>query len=76
MGARRDLASPVSEFLGVIVLCIILYFGGQLVLTGNGLEAKELIAYIASFAYADQPGKKFSTSFINMQRGSRGIVKS
>jgi len=75
MGARRDLAAPVSEVLGVIVLSIILYFGGRLVLTGNGLEAKELIAYIASFAMLINPAKNISTSFFNIQRGAAALSR-
>jgi subfamily B ATP-binding cassette protein MsbA len=75
MGARRDLASPLTELLGVIVLCTILYFGGRLVLENNGLEAKELIAYIASFAMLINPAKNISTAFFNIQRGAAALVR-
>jgi subfamily B ATP-binding cassette protein MsbA len=34
MNLRRELASPLSEIMGVLVLCVILWFGGKLVL-GN-----------------------------------------
>lgn len=73
MGARRDLAGPMSEVLGVIVLSIILYFGGRLVLENNGLEAKELIAYIASFAMLINPAKNISASFFNIRRGAAAL---
>lgn len=73
MGARRDLAGPTSEVLGVIVLSIILYFGGRLVLESNGLEAKELIAYIASFAMLINPAKNISASFFNIRRGAAAL---
>jgi ATP-binding cassette, subfamily B, bacterial MsbA len=75
MGARRDLASPLTELLGVMVLCIILYFGGRLVLGHSGLEAKELIAYIASFAMLINPAKNISTAFFNIQRGGAALVR-
>jgi ATP-binding cassette, subfamily B, bacterial MsbA len=75
MGARRDLASPLTEVLGVMVLSTILYFGGRLVLSGNGLEAKELIAYIASFAMLINPAKNISTSFFNIQRGAAALAR-
>lgn len=75
MGARRDLASPLTELLGVMVLCTILYFGGRLVLENNGLEAKELIAYIASFAMLINPAKNISTAFFNIQRGAAALVR-
>ena len=75
MGARRDLASPLTEVLGVIVLCIILYFGGRLVLSQKGLEAKELIAYIASFAMLINPAKNISTAFFNIQKGAAALAR-
>ncbi|WP_276500017.1 ABC transporter ATP-binding protein [Terrimonas pollutisoli] len=75
MGARRDLASPLTELLGVIVLSTILYFGGRLVLENEGLEAKELIAYIASFAMLINPAKNISTAFFNIQRGAAALIR-
>jgi subfamily B ATP-binding cassette protein MsbA len=75
MGARRDLASPLTELLGVIVLCTILYFGGRLVLDSQGLEGKELMAYIASFALIINPAKNISTAFFNIQRGAAALSR-
>jgi len=75
MHARRDLASPLTELLGVIVLSIILYFGGRLALSqdGAGLAPGDLIAYIAAFAMIINPAKNLSTAFFNIQRGSAAI---
>ena len=75
MGARRDLASPLTELLGVIVLCTILYFGGRLVLENNGLHGEELMAYIASFALIINPAKNISTSFFNIQKGAAALIR-
>ncbi|HQW85266.1 MAG TPA: ABC transporter ATP-binding protein, partial [Ferruginibacter sp.] len=77
MQYRRDLASPLSEFLGVLVLCGILYFGGQLVLGGNagGLTAKGFIMYIGIFTQVISPAKALSTSFYNMQKGTAAITR-
>ncbi|MEI9946195.1 MAG: ABC transporter ATP-binding protein [Chitinophagaceae bacterium] len=75
MGARRDLASPLTELLGVIVLCTILYFGGRLVIENNGLEGEELMAYIASFALIINPAKNISTSFFNIQKGAAALTR-
>ena len=75
MQYRRDLASPMSEFLGVLVLCGILWFGGKLVLGGNaaGLEPEGFIMYIGIFTQIINPAKSLSTSFYNMQKGSAAI---
>lgn len=75
MSARRDLASPLTELLGVIVLCIILYFGGGLVLRNNSLNGGDLIAYIAIFSLMINPAKTLSTSFFNVQRGAAAIER-
>ena len=72
---RRDLASPLSEFLGVLVLTGILWFGGKLVLGGNQLGPTEFIAYIALFTQIISPAKSLSTSFYNMQKGSAAILR-
>jgi ATP-binding cassette, subfamily B, bacterial MsbA len=75
MQYRRDLASPLSEFLGVLVLCGILYFGGQLVLEGKGLTATSFILYIVIFTQVIPPAKALSTSFYNMQKGTAAIAR-
>lgn len=75
MSARRDLASPLTELLGVIVLCIIIYFGASLVVRGSGLQAGDLIAYIAMFSLIINPAKALSTSFFNVQAGAAAIER-
>jgi ATP-binding cassette, subfamily B, bacterial MsbA len=72
MNRRRDLASPLTEVLGVIILSIILYYGGRLVF-GGGLLPNDLIAYIAVFAVLINPAKNLSTSFSNIQRGAAAM---
>jgi len=69
---RRDLASPMSEFLGVLVLVCVLWFGGQLAL-GNTLGADAFITYIILFTQIINPAKGLSTAFYNAQRGSAAI---
>ncbi len=76
MQFRRDLASPLSEVLGVIVLCGILWFGGRLVLGGqSGLKAEAFIMYVSIFTQIINPAKALSSSFYNMQKGTAAIVR-
>lgn len=77
MNYRRDLASPMSEFLGVLVLTGILFFGGRLVLAGNdlALTPSGFIAYIALFSQIINPAKSLSTAFYNMQKGTAAITR-
>lgn len=72
MAFRRDLASPLSEFMGVMVLCCILWFGGKLALASN-LNADTFITYIVFFTQIINPAKALSTAFYNAQRGSAAI---
>ncbi len=72
---RRDLASPMSEFLGVMVFVGILWFGGRIILGENtlNLEASTFFAYLAMFYNIIAPVKSISTSFSNLQKGSAAI---
>ncbi|MBK0403414.1 ABC transporter ATP-binding protein [Adhaeribacter sp. BT258] len=66
----RDLASPLSEVLGVGVVTIILYYGGSMVLNNESeLSAAEFIAYVVFFSQVLVPAKALSSSFSNIQRG-------
>lgn len=70
IGRRRDLASPLSEFLGAAVLTIVMYFGGRLVLGANAnLEPSEFIAFIAIFSQLIPPAKALTTAWYNIQKG-------
>lgn len=70
MWRRRDLASPLSEFLGTIVITAVLWFGGKLIFDGTGaLSPEELIAYIAVFYMIINPAKSFSSAYFNVLKG-------
>ncbi len=70
MVRRQQLGSPVSELLGVVMVAIILLYGGHLVLTGQGeLKASEFIAYIALFSQVMRPAKALTDSFANIHHG-------
>jgi subfamily B ATP-binding cassette protein MsbA len=74
MMIRRDLASPLTETLGVIVLAVILYIGGTMVLSsGNTLVASDLLTYIMLFAMIINPAKSLSTNISNIQKGIGAI---
>jgi len=77
MNFRRDLASPLTEVLGVVILTIILYYGGMLVIKnhGVGFSGGDLISYIAVFAMLINPAKTLSTSMFNIQRGAAAMER-
>jgi subfamily B ATP-binding cassette protein MsbA len=74
MAFRRDLASPLSEFLGVLTLSCILWFGGKLVFD-HTIESAAFITYVVFFTQIINPAKSLSTAFYNAQRGSSAIQR-
>jgi subfamily B ATP-binding cassette protein MsbA len=71
---RRYLASPLSEFLGTIVLMIIMAYGGSLVLSGgNNLTGENLIFFLIIFSQVITPAKNFSTAYFNIQKGMASV---
>ncbi len=76
IGYRRDMASPMSELLGVIIFAVILYFGGRLVLSDQyGLTGSLLLTYLGVFYNMINPTKSLSTSFSNMRKGTAAIER-
>jgi subfamily B ATP-binding cassette protein MsbA len=73
---RRDLASPVSETLGILAVCGVLYYGGRLVLGQNfTLTGPDFLSYIAVFTQIINPLKSFSSASYNIQRGAASIER-
>lgn len=75
---RRDLASPLSEAMGVTAVLCILFYGGRLILSndsGLGLNAGDFIAYIAIFSQLIQPLKGLSSASYNVQKGAASIER-
>lgn len=67
---KVDLASPLSEVMGITLVMIILVFGGMNVMRPNSSLTPELfITYIALFTQIINPAKNFSTAFSNYRRG-------
>lgn len=70
---RRDLASPLSEVMGVLLFTAVLYYGGSLVLKNELLEASAFLGFLAIFYNIINPAKALSTSFSNMRKGAAAI---
>jgi len=71
---RRYLASPLSEFLGTIILMILLSYGGSMVLGDTStLTSEKLIAYLIIFSQVITPAKNFSSAYFNIQKGLASV---
>tara|TARA_R110000868_G_scaffold79928_10_gene227182 strand:+ start:2681 stop:4519 length:1839 start_codon:yes stop_codon:yes gene_type:complete len=67
---RQNLASPASEFLGILVISILLWYGGQLVLVDNSLDGSSFIAYMGLAYNILVPAKAISRGLYNIKEGS------
>jgi ATP-binding cassette, subfamily B, bacterial MsbA len=76
MYRKRDMASPMSEFLGVTAMAIVLWFGGKLVLSyDSDISASAFVGYIAIFSQIINPAKAFSSAFYNIQKGIASVER-
>jgi ABC-type multidrug transport system fused ATPase/permease subunit len=73
---RRELSSPLSETLAIFVVAAVLWYGGQLVISGDAsLTGEMFIGYILIFANLINPAKSFANSYYYIQRGTASIER-
>jgi subfamily B ATP-binding cassette protein MsbA len=71
---KAYLATPLSEFLGTIVVMILMYVGGNLAMRGAGhLTPDKLIAYLIVFSQIIPPAKSITTGWFAIQKGMASI---
>ncbi|MBO7277184.1 MAG: ABC transporter ATP-binding protein [Bacteroidales bacterium] len=71
---RKELASPLTEFLAIFVLVAVVLFGGELVLVGK-MSAAILIGFTLIFAKVISPLQELSTAYYNMQKGDAAAIR-
>ena len=67
---KYELASPTSELLGSLTIIMLVWFGGKLVLEGEGLEGPAFILFLGLFFQLLDPAKALSKSFSDVSRGN------
>ena len=73
---KKDLSSPMSEFLSTVVMIVVMWFGGKLVLSGTStLFPEEFIGYIAIFSQLIPPAKSFTSAYYFIQKGSASAAR-
>ena len=71
MSYKNELASPVSEALGVMIVAGIIFFGGNMVLSADSSLAPEtFLGFLAIFSMIIQPAKAFSNGITALQKGT------
>jgi len=69
--SRYFLAHPMSEFLGTAVIVMVLWYGGNLILSGKegALSPQQFIVYLVFFYNIINPAKAFSTALYSVEKG-------
>jgi subfamily B ATP-binding cassette protein MsbA len=68
---KNELASTLSEFRGVIIFAMIMYYGGNLVLSGNSeLKPEVFMGFLVFYASLIQPAKNFANGITSIQKGT------
>jgi subfamily B ATP-binding cassette protein MsbA len=70
IGNRQNLASPVSEFMGIMVIAILLWYGGHMVLIEKTLNGASFIAYMGLAYNILTPAKSISKASYAIKRGN------
>lgn len=66
---KTDLASPLSEFLIVIVIAGVLYYGGNLVIREQQMDGEFFVGYLLIFFQLITPVRQFTQAYYNVQKG-------
>lgn len=69
IGKKNNLASPLSEFLGIVVISVLLFYGGNLVLVDQSLKGSLFIAYIGLAYNILTPAKAISKAAYQVKNG-------
>jgi len=73
---KNSLSSPLSEFLGTVVVVILLVIGGILTINNQqSLSSSEFIAYLVVFSQIINPAKSLSKSYYSIQKGLASIER-
>lgn len=70
MSYRQELASPISEFLGISIAAAVLFYGGWLQIHGElGMDMPAFVVYIAFYWRVLEPAKNISNAYASIERG-------
>lgn len=72
---RQNLASPTSEFLGIFVIVVILWFGGQMVLVEESIGAATFIAFLGLSYQILTPAKQISKASYSLKKGDAAAAR-
>lgn len=71
---RRDLSSPLSETLGIVIVSVLLWYGAHLVFTSE-IKPETFFAFLYAFFNVIAPSKSFSSAYYNIQKGLAAVER-
>lgn len=73
MSRRREMASPMSEFLGSVTILLITWFAGVQILNEKSMDPETFLVFIGMFFQILDPAKKLSSAISNIQGGMASL---
>ncbi|ASE63507.1 MULTISPECIES: ABC transporter ATP-binding protein [Chryseobacterium] len=75
LGRKKELASPMSEFLGSITFLIIAWYGGKQIIVEQSISPADFLVFLGLFFQILPPAKSLSTSISNVQKGEASLKR-
>ena len=72
---RQNLASPVSEFLGIVVISVLLWYGGKMVLIDQTLNGAIFLSYLGLAYNILTPAKGISKAYYSIKKGDAAALR-
>ncbi|WP_185871026.1 ABC transporter ATP-binding protein [Blattabacterium cuenoti] len=72
---KKELTSPISEFLGFITMILIIWYGGKLFLEKKEMAPEILIPFVGLFFQIINPAKSLVNSISNIQKGKASVKR-
>ncbi|MBW7675549.1 ABC transporter ATP-binding protein [Chryseobacterium chendengshani] len=73
LGRKKELASPMSEFLGSVTFLIIAWYGGKQIIVEQSISPADFLVFLGIFFQILPPVKSLSTSISNVQKGEASL---
>ncbi|MCS3867773.1 subfamily B ATP-binding cassette protein MsbA [Chryseobacterium ginsenosidimutans] len=75
LGRKKELASPMSEFLGSVTFLIIAWYGGKQIIVEQSISPADFLVFLGIFFQILPPVKSLSTSIGNVQKGEASLER-
>lgn len=75
LGRKKELASPMSEFLGAVTFLIITWYGGKEIIVNKSISPEDFLVFLGIFFQILAPIKSLSSSISNVQKAEASLVR-